>query len=209
MNPLTAVALRDGALEALGAHGDPRSRDVLARALIAIDHNAERWVASEGVVHAHRVTLGVDARTLARLDHPPAVRDAVEAALAAAIARRPGEALLDVRPYWALEDAAEAEGYRGGGQGTPVARDDAEVVGRALVAYLRAAGEEAVAERMARGSVELSRTRECVRATLLLAREDDRALAADPHGRTVVGDALRALLQGPERCAVRVERRSA
>jgi hypothetical protein len=205
---LEVGALRDAALEALGVHGDERARELLRHGLLAIEHDAGGWQASTGPVRAHRVTLGLDARALALLEHTPGVRDALGAALAAAIARRPGEALLDLREYWGLEEPARVVDYRGPVPPARVAREDADTVVHALGVYLQAAGERTAAALIEQARLELASGRSGYDVTLVLPRTAYRALGSDPHARAVLDEALRTLLQGPSRAPVRVARRA-
>jgi hypothetical protein len=103
--------LRRAALAALGEHADERAREALAHASITVV-GAAGWDGSAGPVEAHRVTLGMDARTLGGLRSAPALADALCAAVAASIATRPGETLLDLEMRWAPGARSTAVGYR-------------------------------------------------------------------------------------------------
>jgi hypothetical protein len=134
--------LRRTALEALGAHGDQRAIDALRSAVLAITPGAARWHSSSGPVQAHRVTLGLEAGCLGRLRAAPATVDALGAALAAAIARWPGETLLELVLRWAPGTSPLAAGYRNAPP-QPVS------IREALVEYLDAAGERSLARAIA------------------------------------------------------------
>jgi hypothetical protein len=103
--------LRRAALATLGEHADERARDALVHASITVV-GAAGWDGSAGPVEAHRVTLGVDARTLGGLRSAPALADALCAAVAASIATRSGETLLDLELRWAPGARSASAGYR-------------------------------------------------------------------------------------------------
>jgi hypothetical protein len=179
-------ALRRAALAALGPHADERVRDALARARVTIFAGAARWAGSSGPVEAHRVVLGLDARSLGRLRAAPAVADALCAAFAAAAATHPGEVLLDLALRWNPHAGPSAAGYRN----APPAAAQASLR-EALVDYLEARGEDAVAGSVgdvtthATGGTEVTLRANSpspdagVRATLTSAVRD---LLADPEG---------------------------
>jgi hypothetical protein len=131
--------LRSAALEALGGLADARAVDALSRGELTVEHAAARWDTSAGPVEAHRVTLAVDARCLGTLRAAPGVFDAVCAAVAAAIAARPGESLLELSLRWAPGTRAVARGYRDAPPAPVTLREG-------LVEYLDAAGERAAAD---------------------------------------------------------------
>jgi hypothetical protein len=145
---VTPEALRRGALDALGPHADERALDVMRRATILLERSVRRWIASAGDVEAHRVTLAVDAGTLGLVRAAPAVADALCRAIAVAIARRPGETLLELVLRWSPRaDAPDArrDPYR------DASRSATEIaLGDALVAYLEESGQAALAALFAR-----------------------------------------------------------
>lgn len=193
--------VRDSALETLGPHGDPRARELLQRALLSVERDVVHWEGTAGQVRAHRVLLGTDPRSLALIERVPSIRDAVCAALATAIAQRPGEVLHEVREYWAFQEVSEHGGYRGEGLSPVLAlRDEPGAVHRALGIYLQALGEERAASWMARARVEIEKTSKGYRARVHARPE--RYMGT--HERDAVKGALRVLLQGPERARVQV-----
>jgi hypothetical protein len=132
--------LRRLAVDALGEHADERARDALARATVTIAETTTQWEGSAGPVEARHVTLALDARRLGELRGAPALTDALCTAIAAAIATRPHEALLDVVLRWERGARDTASGYRGSPPGPePTLRD-------ALEAYLEGSGEPALAK---------------------------------------------------------------
>ena len=89
--------LRLRALEVLGAHGEMLARRALETGSVEVEQDVLEWEGSHGTVHAHRVFV-----TVARDVHPllvesHAARDALSAALSAAMAERAGHAVADVR----------------------------------------------------------------------------------------------------------------
>jgi hypothetical protein len=112
MNGWTSESLRRAALDALGPHGGEVARDALAHGAIDVTPGVARWEASTGRVEGHRVTLELDAARLARMRREPAVYDAVCAALAAAVATRPGESLFELAVH-ATADGMDETPYRG------------------------------------------------------------------------------------------------
>jgi hypothetical protein len=139
-------ALRRAALEALGSPADELAADVLRHGELAIVAGAARWDASAGPVEAHRVTLWLDARRLGALRSAHASFDALCAAVAAAVATRPGQSLLELSLRWAPCGRAVAACYRDAPPPPVTLRD-------ALVEYLDAQGEGALAESVARAHV--------------------------------------------------------
>lgn len=97
-NPVRAPdeRLRLRALDALGGLGDETARAVLACGGVAIEHDAMEWDGSVGHVRAHRVVVIVETELHARFTASHAARDALTAALATAMADRPGEVVGDV-----------------------------------------------------------------------------------------------------------------
>lgn len=89
--------LRSRALEALGPLGDPLAREALERGVVAVEAEAVIWEGTQGTMRGHRIVLILDAELLARANASHATRDAVTAALSAAMAERAGHAVSDVR----------------------------------------------------------------------------------------------------------------
>lgn len=180
--------LRAEALSALGAHGDPRALDALVRADLSLALDVAGWEGTGGRVRAHRALLGLDAASLGRVCATPAVHDALAAALAAALARYRDEvahALAELCTYWngTVEGAA---GYRGAAPRV-LSRDAPEDLRAALAAFLRAAGDDALAETAA-GLV--------LAVTPAAARRAVVVKATRAH-RAALEAALRALLEEP------------
>jgi hypothetical protein len=184
-----AEALRRAALAALGEHADERARDALAHASLTVIE-AAGWDGSAGPVEAHRVTLGLDARTLGGLRAAPAVVDALCAALATAISARPGDALLDLRLLWTPAARPAAAGYR---DAPPPEHGDS--LQAALVAYLDGAGERSLSDLVATAIVYQPPAGPIA---LELPPSVRDALRADPRALAVVTAALRDLRADPE-----------
>jgi hypothetical protein len=191
----TAEGLRRAALDALGPAADERALDALRRCAISLAPSVARWDASQGTVEAHRVTLSADAGTLGLLRSAPALIDALCAALAAVIATRPGEALLELSLRWAPGVCAATAGYR---DAPPVATTLTE----ALEQYLDALGEGHLA-RMLQGAV-VEAAEEQQEPVLLLAvdRETWEWLRAEGRATATLTRAAQDLL-GSERARVR------
>jgi hypothetical protein len=146
---LSAEALRQAALDALGPYADARARAALQDAHVRVEPAVTAWESSAGRVEGHRVTLAVDAATLARLRVVPALEDALHSALAAAISAQPGQALAAVALVWAREGArARPDGYRDRPPPPP------QTLEEALASYLDARGEPALARFVAAARVE-------------------------------------------------------
>ncbi len=92
--------LRIRALEMLGPLGDPLARDALESGIVSVEHDVRAWEGSHGRVHAHRVVVVVgedlQPRLVAKEPSSHAARDALSAALSAAMAERAGNAVDDV-----------------------------------------------------------------------------------------------------------------
>ena len=95
--PTRDDALRRRALEILGPLGDELAREALERGVVDVEHDVTAWDGSGGHVRGHRVIVTVTAPTLARFTERFSPKDALTAALAAAMAERRGEAVVDVR----------------------------------------------------------------------------------------------------------------
>jgi len=92
--------LRIRALEMLGPLGDPLARAALEAGVASVEHDVRSWEGSHGTVHAHRVVVVVGedlhARLVTKEASSHAARDALSAALSAAMAERAGNAVDDV-----------------------------------------------------------------------------------------------------------------
>jgi len=88
--------LRVRALEAIGALGDEVARTVIAHGSVTVEHDVSGWDGSTGHVRAHRVVVTVEPELFARFAESHAARDAVTAALSAAMSERRNEAVCDV-----------------------------------------------------------------------------------------------------------------
>ena len=142
--------LREDAARALGAHGDDLAREAIEAGGAAIEGVVSSWESSHGPVRGVRVRLEVGAEVIARLASRPAAMDALQAAFAAAVAKRgPGEVLAELAVRWGVVEAARSSPYRGGvgrrrGDKTPaLARDALE---RYLAERGRGRGAEDVSE---------------------------------------------------------------
>jgi hypothetical protein len=158
-----AEALRRAALEILGPFGDARAERILTTADLDIEADVAVWEGSEGQVHGHRVRLGVDGAGLAQLQLSPAVADAVTAALSAALAETPGNALVDVVPSWSRERPHTGGAYRASaaaGATLPASRDSAGDVHHAAIAYLEAAEQAPAAACLRAARLTLKRRRD-------------------------------------------------
>jgi hypothetical protein len=188
MSAWSPEELRRAAIEALGEYADPRARDALQQGQLTIAPGVAGWEGSEGRVEAHRVILALDAEQLGRLRASHAVVDALDAALAKAVARRKGEVLLGVELRWARRgDRAVSRGYRDGppvGEGT--LRD-------ALIAYLDGAGKPTLARIVAQGEVATEPTR----VRVVLPAELRAQLGDHEHAIPTLTSALRDLLASP------------
>jgi hypothetical protein len=142
--------LRRAALAALSEHADDRARDALMHASVTVVE-ATGWDGSAGPVQAHRVTLGLDARTLGGVRAAPALADALCAAVAAAIATRPGETLLDFQLHWAPGARPSSSGYRD----APPSAEEASLHD-ALVDYLEGGAEHLLAGHLAGAAIDES-----------------------------------------------------
>lgn len=130
-------------LRALELLNDERARLALEKAVIRLHPEALRWEASDGDVRAHRISLGLDGASLGDLDEHPSSLDALESALARAVARSRGHSLAALDTWWELE-APENPSYRAP-ERRLARRSDPEALRRALISYLlrREQGEAA------------------------------------------------------------------
>jgi hypothetical protein len=180
--------LRRLAVDALGEHADERARDALAHATVTIAETTARWEGSAGPVEARHVTLALDARRLGELRGTPALTDALCTAIAAAIATRPREALLDVVLRWERGARGTASGYRGSPPGPePTLRD-------ALAEYLEGSGEPELGKAID-AAEETAGSREVV--------VRGQGALADARSRAILTRAVRDLL-GDATARVRV-----
>jgi 2-keto-3-deoxy-galactonokinase len=90
-------ALRLRALDVLGPLGDALAREALATGGVAIEHDVIAWQGTRGPMHGHRVVVMTSDALHAQLETSHAAKDALAAALAAAMAERAGHAVADVR----------------------------------------------------------------------------------------------------------------
>lgn len=107
----SAELLRRRALEALGALGHPLALAALEEGALAIEPDVLQWEGSHGPVRGHRVILQVPD---ARAAESPAARDALVAAVAAAVALEPGNALADLQIEPGAPPRARGSPYRDG-----------------------------------------------------------------------------------------------
>jgi hypothetical protein len=144
---VTPEQLRQAALDALGELADERARDILRRASLQIA-SSRRFGYYTPVFDAFRVTLGVDASTLGLLTAAPALVDAVNAALAVAVATGHDQKLVDLAFRWSPAARPHPTAYR-----DAAPEDQETTLHEGLVAYLEAAGDLALATTMASGKV--------------------------------------------------------
>ena len=185
----TVEGLRRSALALLAGQPDPLPVDVLAHAELAVAWGVERWESSEGAVVGHGVTMLLDASRLGQLRGHPAALDAICAALAAAIATRPRESLVELATRWAPDARAARAGYRD-------APPPPVTLKEALVAYLDGAGNPRLARAVARANIERAGVTELIVRDL------------PPEGGSSYSELARAVraLLGEARLRVRVER---
>jgi len=149
---LSPETLRHAALDALGPYADERARGALQAAGLYVEPVGAGWESSAGHVDGQRVTLAVDAATLGRLRAAPALEDALHAALAAAVARHPGQTLTSLALRWARAregTLARADAYRDRPPDPP------QTLQEALPAYLDARDEGPLARLVQGASVEV------------------------------------------------------
>ncbi len=194
MTAWSGEELRRAALATLGEHADERARDALAHASVAVAE-AVGWHGSAGPVEAHRVTLGLDARTLGGLRLAPALADALCAAVAAAIATRPGATLLDLELRWAPGARPSSAGYRD----APPPEQEASLR-HALVDYLEGGGQASLAGLLAGAVLDEPPVGPI---SIRLPPSAHKALRADPRAVATITAAVRDLL-GDARTRVRV-----
>jgi hypothetical protein len=186
--------LRRAALDALGEHADERAREALRHASIGIVDAASEWSGSGGMVQAHRVTLALDARTLGGLRAAPALADALCAAMATALATRPGEALMDLSLRWERDRRPVAIGYR---DAPPSSAETS--LHDALLEYLDASGQDGLGVSLGDFTVETSPEGAL---TVRLEPSGRALLRRDSHAMAALTAALRDLT-GDETTRVR------
>jgi hypothetical protein len=108
-----------------------------------------QWESSERRMRAHRVNLFLDAARLGAVRSAPSVEDALRAAVAAALSSEPSETLAELVLRFSSPPSSSA--YR---SGPTRATGIAETLGRALLEYLHASGNDALARAL--GEVELT-----------------------------------------------------
>jgi hypothetical protein len=91
------VGLRLLALERLGPLAHPFAREALERGTLEVEPDILAWQGSLGEIHGHLVVLWLDQDLFIRVSAFPAVVDALTTAVAAAVARTPGNSLAELR----------------------------------------------------------------------------------------------------------------
>lgn len=81
----------------LGPLGDALARAALESGVVLVEHDVRSWEGSHGTVHGHRVIVATSAELKAHVDTEHATKDALAAALSAAMAERGGHSVVDVR----------------------------------------------------------------------------------------------------------------
>ena len=160
---------------------------------VAVSPAAAAWQGSHGPVVAHRVAIGLDAGRLGTVRAAHAACDALCAAVAAAIATRPNEALLDVALVWQRGAPSVTAGYR---DAPPPAGD---ALARALGDYLDGAGEAALAAAVQGAASDPDGRAVTVRGV---------GLSLDARARATITRAVRDLV-GEPRLTVKVVRHDA
>ncbi len=136
------AALATQALTHLGPHGHPLAREALPRATLTLLPSTHHWDSSYGPVAAHPVSLRVDAALLGALCRSPGGREALVAALSAALSDEAGVTLERLDLGWDGTVRTEAPSPYRGAPG--IERGDTDTGRRdALGAYLGAEHPEA------------------------------------------------------------------
>ncbi len=104
--------LRTRALETLGPLGDGLAREALERGTVAVEADAVVWEGTQGTMHGHRIVVALDPELHARATSSHASRDALTAALSAAMSERAGHAVSDVRLEVAVNAPRASSPYR-------------------------------------------------------------------------------------------------
>jgi len=198
MTPISATALRAGALAKLGGHEDPRSARVLRDGVLSVEHHVSQWEASSGRVIAHRVRVGVPAALLGALRGHPHVEDEVTRIIGVVVSDQPGEAASDV--LFHHEPALSARlstPYRGALPGAEPGQLDLPALASD---YLVAFGEDDAAAIARRARIEVAprvgrKGHSHQDVHLILAREDERASGTT---QLAIENCLRDLLEGPQ-----------
>lgn len=114
---MTDEALRRRALDFVGPLGDALAREALEHGEVIVAPAGVAWEGSLGTVQGHRVLLRASPEIHARLvaEDAPALtaKDALQAALAAALAERAGHALADLAFEEGARRAPGGGPYRG------------------------------------------------------------------------------------------------
>jgi hypothetical protein len=138
---VNAEGLRAKALLALSPHADERARATIERGEVVIVRGVATWAGPRGPVVGHTVGLGLSAAELARMVDAYGAKDAVIAAMAAAMAEEEGSSLAELVLFWSPTAQVEAGHYRGA-----TAAGD---LGSAVVEFMRAR-EDVAGEAFAR-----------------------------------------------------------
>jgi hypothetical protein len=136
------------------------------------------------------VTLGVDAGALGMLRAAPAVADALNVAVAAALAIPRERRLIDFAIRWLPAARASASAYR---DTPPEAPETA--LREALLAYLGGAGDSALAAALANADLDASDPGD---VTVRLPRAEHDAMRADAYAMAHLSSAVRDLLGRPD-----------
>ena len=142
--------LRRRALVALGEQQDERAEDALSHGDLSFAWAVARWDSSAGPVEGHRATLTLDARRLGQLGAHPAARDAICAALAAAVAEERGQSMVELAIRWSPDAPTRDAPYRD-------ASPSRATLGEAVIEYLEGAGNGRLARAVRRASFEHAR----------------------------------------------------
>lgn len=110
---LDGVAVHLATLEGLEPSADLRLRALLARARVDLAHTVRQWEGSDGTHKSHRVTLTLDAESLARVYLDPFLRDGVERAMSRAMSRWPRDFIDDIDFVWSGVVSWRDDPYRG------------------------------------------------------------------------------------------------
>lgn len=200
-------SLRAAALEALGAHADPRALELVERAWITVVPGVRQWAGSSGTVVAHTVRLEVDARALASLRVSPGLHDTLVVAFATAITRDPLHALENLEVYWGFELAGAGRGYRDGAE-QAITRRDPVALAVALPVYVATRGEPAAAEALRKASIEVDGDTRKITVTVRLDPADAALFDRDVHLAELFDEAIHALLRDPAGTKVKTVRRT-
>ena len=106
-------ALRQRAIERLGALGPPLAYEALDSGELEVEHDVLAWTGTMGTVHGHRVVLWLTPGLCAEVNAASWVVDALTAAIASAVAEVPGNALAELEVGARTMSAARVSPYRG------------------------------------------------------------------------------------------------